>query len=1227
MKTLDEVQPRPFEVLCRSRNITLDRIADVKGALQQLGLNTSTEGLKGRERLKTLLGRLRERFDAVEIRERIAYIEKKLKEHGHSIDVFAKNDNDRFRLLSTKYEILLLYHGANDGGSTLQEWKKLESEGYGASSEAIKKQRLNNFTHNLNDKQRQDGLRNAIARENFAEIEELCLTGLVDIYTETPHGLTALLLATKLYKFSTISSLVTRGKADLNVENRHGVTPLLFAIMFEKPEFIKKLMTRTQLKEKHKVDMVLKAFVVQKKKGKSSSAETIEDDVQETKEERRERKSLEKLDMIKHLLKYGAHADYETKTGRTAFLLCCEKGDTILINFFLNAVDGDDRKVGRRTNIKIKELLNRPNRYGLTPLMVVMQFRHKELLRAFISMGANTNAVDCDGRTARDWAVKCAHEDMIRIHDAFFFVPTLLKQIFDANRRMILKMMDTALSNNNFLSALAFIRTGLLEVDYETKKGYTTMNRAAYYGRDDVMEDLLVRDCGADMDHRNKDGRTPCMMAASTGQDKAIAFLIRKGADLNAVDFEGNSAIIYAARDGHASTIKLLIRAGAFVDQINTFGVTAMIAAAANHHADVVAILASKDSTYQALETNLQKLGHSYLTDFAKTKVVSQQDFQAMEKKLLDTHSGIKDVPIDLINKFESPKKNQSRRGQSNTDNLESLHLVKDNIFSDREIVEKFQMTRGRMQEREHLLAPQTAFPPLVDEEESRKHTAYNYITDGEISPLKLKDTPLEAIVITQALCKRCCKLAAEFFCMQCDSIFCEQCWGIYHAPAKRKLHKQQKYNPVQYEEQNEKKKNRKNKTLGKSVNDLQRAIEDVKNVVKTSRSRHVRVSDETALLPFGDLPSPKSSNRKRKDGMMRKESYLVKNDPSQLVKHPAELELARFCIDNNELTEARKLVEDILALQYEKLDKNDRAISATKVLQAEIWIKSGNKNRGLSTIASILEINNGDEPIANAQEICDNYYTIMERYLSILFDLKRFNTVEQVCKRFIAGLPEKSHYTADLEEQLKKLTDAREKYRLEKQARLRSRRRSQLQPLAPSSISTNILENLLIREAEKTPRAAFELQGVQHFFAFLKREKILFIAEFWIAVHHFRKTFDVLSPDTKTRMQYIHKTYIRPHTSTFLIHKHRQNVKKALVNPTKTIFDEAQALALGSLYFGGFMKFLADKNTSGPSFGRMLSTGENLKEEISKIQCFIRMVLAKKKYQTMKASYLAYFQ
>lgn len=63
----------------------------------------------------------------------------------------------------------------------------------------------------------------------------------------------------------------------------------------------------------------------------------------------------------------------------------------------------------------------------------------------------------------------------------------------------------------------------------------------------------------APVNHKNKEGMTPLMVAVYTGRDQVMLFLISVGAEMRAKDMYGNTCVHYAALQGHIKILELLL--------------------------------------------------------------------------------------------------------------------------------------------------------------------------------------------------------------------------------------------------------------------------------------------------------------------------------------------------------------------------------------------------------------------------------------------------------------------------------------------------------------------------------------------------------------------------------------------------------------------------------------------------------------------------------------------
>jgi ankyrin repeat protein len=145
-------------------------------------------------------------------------------------------------------------------------------------------------------------------------------------------------------------------------------------------------------------------------------------------------------------------------------------------------------------------------------------------------------------------------------------------------------------------------------VNAKEKDGRTAIMDAAYNGHADTVKLLLDR--GADLSLKKTDGADAMALsgnhkdivelfktvdvvvaAAGTGDNEKLKDLLAKGAPLNARDRSGHTALTEAAWNGHTDTIKLLLEKGADPNIRKADGATAVALASGQKHQDIVDIL------------------------------------------------------------------------------------------------------------------------------------------------------------------------------------------------------------------------------------------------------------------------------------------------------------------------------------------------------------------------------------------------------------------------------------------------------------------------------------------------------------------------------------------------------------------------------------------------------------------------------------------------------------
>ena len=151
------------------------------------------------------------------------------------------------------------------------------------------------------------------------------------------------------------------------------------------------------------------------------------------------------------------------------------------------------------------------------------------------------------------------------------------------------------------------------DVNAKDRSGKTAMILAAKNGHADIVRLLL--DKGADVNAKADDDTTALMQAAEKGNVDVVRALLEKGADVNVRRLDGSTALMYAAKNDNVDAVRVLLDNGADVNAtINSEGTTALIQSAINGYADVVRALLDKGA-----DVNLTTIdGASALIEAAK---------------------------------------------------------------------------------------------------------------------------------------------------------------------------------------------------------------------------------------------------------------------------------------------------------------------------------------------------------------------------------------------------------------------------------------------------------------------------------------------------------------------------------------------------------------------------------------------------------------------------------
>ena len=116
--------------------------------------------------------------------------------------------------------------------------------------------------------------------------------------------------------------------------------------------------------------------------------------------------------------------------------------------------------------------------------------------------------------------------------------------------------------------------------------------REAAHGHTKTVRTLLAQ--GADGHTRDRDGKTPLMLAAFEGHTETVQVLLAHGVPVNTQDKQGATALMLAAARGHTDVVTTLLAQGADVNLQHTTGQTALMVAVVGGHGPVTHALLAR---------------------------------------------------------------------------------------------------------------------------------------------------------------------------------------------------------------------------------------------------------------------------------------------------------------------------------------------------------------------------------------------------------------------------------------------------------------------------------------------------------------------------------------------------------------------------------------------------------------------------------------------------------
>jgi hypothetical protein len=123
-------------------------------------------------------------------------------------------------------------------------------------------------------------------------------------------------------------------------------------------------------------------------------------------------------------------------------------------------------------------------------------------------------------------------------------------------------LCQAVLAGATFALLSCLVRELGADVNGRDKNGYTALTAAAGLGQHENVRYLIV-ELGADVNRRDNFGLTPLYVAVLEGRIAGVQVLINLGADLNIADNDGATPLMMATFKKHQEIVKWLVKAGA----------------------------------------------------------------------------------------------------------------------------------------------------------------------------------------------------------------------------------------------------------------------------------------------------------------------------------------------------------------------------------------------------------------------------------------------------------------------------------------------------------------------------------------------------------------------------------------------------------------------------------------------------------------------------------------
>lgn len=218
---------------------------------------------------------------------------------------------------------------------------------------------------------------------------------------------------------------------------------------------------------------------------------------------------------------------------------------------------------------------------GWTALMWAAWSNIPSTVTSLIAAGADINVQDRIGNTPLSIALAKKNEDVAALLDSPLMLGIIKNESPEKLKALIAQPGALEKKDNLGRTPLMLISNVNLKEDEKMKAIDSYLASAA----------KMMIEGGANLDEKDKEGKTALIWAASSNLSAVAATLLEAGADINAQDDKGNTAMAWASRKGRSLVFDTLVKSGADLNLSNEDSYTPLTHAVAGNQQKMVSLL------------------------------------------------------------------------------------------------------------------------------------------------------------------------------------------------------------------------------------------------------------------------------------------------------------------------------------------------------------------------------------------------------------------------------------------------------------------------------------------------------------------------------------------------------------------------------------------------------------------------------------------------------------